>query len=157
MQPFQHNLFQPLAFFVSLPREKWGRGLRSVEHEYKLTKIKSLLKLYQNSDQTLESVREFEEHAMASGHQSLVKEAANYVEELNIRLHLDILNLVCVTTEGKVVTAAKAGNLLKRSQEMQFLEIVKDEEWQGKLFRIRCNRSNECECLTGVSQTPRNR
>ena len=28
--------------------------------------------------------REFEEHAMASGHQSLVKEAAKYAEELNI-------------------------------------------------------------------------
>ena len=56
-----------------LPREKGGRGLRSVEHEYKITKIKSLMKLYQNSDQTVEAVREFEEHAMASGHQSLVK------------------------------------------------------------------------------------
>ena len=57
-------------------REKGGRGLRSVEHEYKITKIKSLLKLYQNSDQTVEAVTEFKEHTMASGHQSLVKEAA---------------------------------------------------------------------------------
>ena len=31
----------------------------------------------------MEAVREFEEHAMASGYQSLVKEAAKYVEELN--------------------------------------------------------------------------
>ena len=48
----------------------------------------------------MEEVREFEEHAMASGHQSLVKEAAKYAEELNITLQLDILNPVCVTTEG---------------------------------------------------------
>ena len=48
--------------------------------EYKITKIK--MKLYQNSNQTVEAVREFEEHAMASGHQSLVKEAAKYAEEL---------------------------------------------------------------------------
>ena len=107
------------------------------EHEYKLTKIKLLLKLYQNSDQTVEAVKEFEEHAMASGHQSLVKEAAKYAEELNITLQLDTLNPVCITTEGKVVTAARAGNLLKKSQEMQFLEIAKDKKWQGKLFRIR--------------------
>ena len=33
---------------------KGGRGMRSVEHENKITKIKSLLKLYQNSDQTME-------------------------------------------------------------------------------------------------------
>ena len=126
-----------LTSLLYLPKEKWGRGLRSVEHENKLTKIKSLLKLYQNSDQTVEAVREFEEHAMASGHQSLVKEAAKYAEELNITLQLDTLNPVCVTTEGKVVTAARAGNLLKQSQEKQFLEIAKDKKWQGKLFRIR--------------------
>ena len=126
-----------LTSLLYLPREKGGRGLRSVEHEYKITKIKSLLKLYQNPDQTVEAVREFEEHAMASGHQSLVKEAAKYAEELNITLQLDTLNPVCVTTEGKVVTAARAGNLLKQSQEKQFLEIAKDKKWQGKLFRIR--------------------
>ena len=85
--------------------------------------------MYQNSDQTVEAVREFEEHAMASGHQSLVKEAVKYAEELNITLQLDSLNPVCVTTEGKVVTAARAGNLLKQSQEKQFLQ------WQGKIFR----------------------
>ena len=38
-------------------REKGGRGLRSVEHKYKITKIKLLLKLYQNSDRTVEAVR----------------------------------------------------------------------------------------------------
>ena len=85
----------------------------------------------------MEAVREFEKHAMASGHQSLVKEAAKYAEELNITLQLDILNPVCVTTEGKVVTAARAGKLLKKSLEMQFLEISKDKKWQRKLFRIR--------------------
>ena len=35
------------------------------------------------------------------------------------------------------MNAARAGNLLKKSQEMQFLEIAIDEKWQGKLFRIR--------------------
>ena len=96
-----------------LLREQGGRGLRSVEYEHKITKIKSLLKLYQNSDQTVEAVREFEEHAMASGHQSLVKEAVKYAQELNITLQLDSLNPVCVTTEGKVVTAARARNLFE--------------------------------------------
>ena len=68
----------------------------------------------------MEAVREFEEHAMASGHQSLVKEAAKFAEEPNITLQLDTLNPVCVTTDGKVVSAARAGNLLKQSQEKQF-------------------------------------
>ena len=80
--------------------------------------------MYQNSDQTVEAVKEFEEHAMASGHQSLVNEAATYAEELNITLQLDTLNPVCVTTEGKVMTAARAGNLLKQCHEKKFLEIA---------------------------------
>ena len=119
-----------LTSLLYLPRKKGGRGgLRSVEHEYKITKIKSLLKLYLNSDQTVEAVREFKVHARASGHQFFVKEAAKYAEELNITLQLDTLNPVCVTTEGKVVTAARAGNLLKQSQEKQFVEIAKDKKW----------------------------
>ena len=73
--------------------------------------------MYQNSDQTAEAVREFEEHAMASGHQSLVKEAAKYAEEINITLQLDTLNPLCVAKKGKVVIAARAGKLLKQSQE----------------------------------------
>ena len=83
-----------------------------------------------SSNQIVEAVREFEEHAVASGHQSLLKEAAKYAEELNITLQLDILNPV-------VVTAARAGNLLKKSHEMQFLEISKDKKWQEKLSRMR--------------------
>ena len=58
----------------------------------------------------LENLKNF---FMASGYQSLVKEAAKYAEEVNITLQLDTLNPVCVTTEGKVVTAARAGRSLK--------------------------------------------
>ena len=49
-----------LTSLLDLSRKKGGRGLRSVEHEYKITQIKSLLKLYQNSDQTVEAGRKFE-------------------------------------------------------------------------------------------------
>ena len=106
-----------LTSMLYLPRGKGGSGLRSVDTS-------------KSSNQIVEAVREFEEHAVASGHQSLLKEAAKYAEELNITLQLDILNPV-------VVTAARAGNLLKKSHEMQFLEISKDKKWQEKLSRMR--------------------
>ena len=35
---------------VYLPRALGGRGMRSVEEEYKMTKIKSAIKLYSNED-----------------------------------------------------------------------------------------------------------
>ena len=46
-----------------LPRKVGGRGLKSVENEYRLTKIKTAVNLYQNQDPTMKVVREFEERA----------------------------------------------------------------------------------------------
>ena len=60
-----------------LPREKGGRGLRSVEQEYQVTKVKVAVKLYRNDDQAMKMVRKFEERAEELGHQSLVKDAAS--------------------------------------------------------------------------------
>ena len=58
---------------VYLPRALGGRGMRSVEEEYKMTKIKSAIKLYSNEDPTMRLVRAFEENVIHQGHQSLVK------------------------------------------------------------------------------------
>ena len=65
-----------------IAREKGSRGLRSIEKEYKVTKIKAVLKLYRNGDSPMAMVREFEERAEELGHSSLVKETARYVEEI---------------------------------------------------------------------------
>ena len=53
-----------LKAIVYLPRALGGRGMRSVEEDYKMTKIKSAIKLYSNDDSTIMSlVRAFEENA----------------------------------------------------------------------------------------------
>ena len=59
------------ASLLYLPREKDGRGLRAVETEYKVTKIKAVVRLYEK-DPAMEMVREFEERAGLLGHSSLV-------------------------------------------------------------------------------------
>ena len=46
-----------------MPREKGGKGLRSIGEEYKVTKIKAAMKLYRNCDPAMAMVREFEEGA----------------------------------------------------------------------------------------------
>ena len=51
-----------------LSREQGGRGLRSVEEEYKTIKIKGALKPYKNTDSTMELVRRFQERSGALGH-----------------------------------------------------------------------------------------
>ena len=61
-------------------KKKGSRGLRSIEEEYKLTKIKAAVKLYGNGDPAMAMVREFEERAEELGHSSLVKETARYAD-----------------------------------------------------------------------------
>ena len=46
-----------------MPREKGGRGRRSIEEEYKVTKIKAAVKPYRNGDPAMAMVSEFEEKA----------------------------------------------------------------------------------------------
>ena len=61
-----------------------GTGMRSVEREYKSVKVKAAVNLYKNPDLTMETVRKFEERSVALGHQSLVKDAVKYAEELEL-------------------------------------------------------------------------
>ena len=51
-----------------LPREVRGRGLKCVENEHKLTKIKAAVNLCQNQDSTMKVVRVFEERSADTGH-----------------------------------------------------------------------------------------
>ena len=46
-----------------LPRMLGGRGIRSVEREYKQTKIKAVVRLYRNEDPAMEVVGQFEERS----------------------------------------------------------------------------------------------
>ena len=58
-----------------LPRKLGGRGLKSVEEEYKLTKIKVVVKLYSNPDPVMPVVRRYEENTEENGRRALIKGA----------------------------------------------------------------------------------
>ena len=77
-----------LTAILYMPREKGGRGLRSIEEEYKVTKIKAAVKLYRNGDSAMAMAREFEERAEELGHSSLLKEAVRYAEEMGLSCSL---------------------------------------------------------------------
>ena len=59
------------AAILYMSRKKGGRGLCSIEEEFKVTKIKAAVKLYGNGDPAMAMVREFEERAEKLGHSSL--------------------------------------------------------------------------------------
>ena len=65
-----------------LTRGKGGRGMRSVEREYKSVKVKAAVNLYKNPGLTMETVRKFEERSVALAHQSLVKDAVIFYSML---------------------------------------------------------------------------
>ena len=109
-----------------LPRHVGGGGgggggprrhvlFKSVEAEYKQTKIKSGVKLYGNEDPTLGLVRAFEEQVAVKGHRSLVKEAGKFAEELGVSLNLSYPNLKLYDEEGKEVPKEKIKDKLKQS------------------------------------------
>ena len=52
---------------LHMSRKLGGRGLKSVENEYKNTKIKAAVKLYCNADPMMAAVRSFEELPVKKG------------------------------------------------------------------------------------------
>ena len=128
-----------LKGIVYLPRALVGRGMRSLEEDYKKTKIKSAIKLYSNDDSTIMSlVRAFEENAAHHGDQPLVKEAKTFAEELGITLDLSFPYPKCRdNTDGADVPRDKINRHLKKaSQERQKTEVM-EKRWQGKLLAAR--------------------
>ena len=85
----KHPASSTALLYVS--RKKGGRGLQSVEGEYKITKIKAAMKLFSNGDPSMKMVREYEERSAALGYQSLITEALRYSGELGMTLKLSCL------------------------------------------------------------------
>ena len=74
---------------LDLLRDKGGRGLKSVEQENKLIKFEAVIKLYENPNPRMRSVRMFEERACGwKGFSLLVKDAHKFGEKLGTTLNL---------------------------------------------------------------------
>ena len=69
-----------------LSRDKVGRGMRSSETKYKETNVRAALNLYQNRDQAMKMVRDFEERAESVGQHALTMEAVAYAKEYGLQL-----------------------------------------------------------------------
>ena len=105
----------------------------------KLTKIKAAVKLYQNVEPTMRTVRMFEERAVEKGHSSLLTEAHKYAEELEIGLSLRYPN-PSFTSARRLeveVEGTKIKEFLKCAMIDKLQETVKAENWHGRLFTSR--------------------
>ena len=97
-----------------MSRKKEGRGMRSIEEEYKVTKIKAVVKLM--------ATQGFEERAKELGHNSLVKEATTLAEEMGLQLQLKKPNTTCIWHgSGEVI---RTGKLKGGTEEVSGAEIT---------------------------------
>ena len=136
-----------------LPRRLGGRGLKSVEAEYKATKIKVAINLYANRNSTTELVRQFEEKAVRTGRRSLIKDAHNYASELDLDLVLRHPNPVGRTKEGEEIEKKKIGVWTKKALVKEHQERTEEQKWQGKLTACRwLDEKLDRDCFAWLSQ-----
>lgn len=88
-----------------------GRGLKSVETQYKMTKVKTAIKLYTNRDSTMELVRQFDEKCERNGRRSIVKDAKKYAEEMGPELSLSSGAVVTTTESNEDISSEKVGKV----------------------------------------------
>ena len=110
--------------------------VKSMENEYKNTKIKAAEKLYCHADPTMAAVRSFEELAVQNGRHSIIKDAKKYAEELDLQLWLNFPNPVAVA-DGKEVEAKKVKQAIYKARQQEIQSTVSEERWQGKLIKNR--------------------
>ena len=122
-----------LTAVMHLPRHLEGRGLRPVQQEYKPTKIKAAVKLYQNVDPTMRTVHMFEERAVEKAHSLLLTEAHKYAEELEISLSLRYPNpsFTSARRPEVEVEGTKIKEFLKRAMIDKLEETLKERIGMG--------------------------
>ncbi|PFX27618.1 hypothetical protein AWC38_SpisGene7684 [Stylophora pistillata] len=132
------------------------RGLRSVETEYKETKVKAAVNLYLNRDPAMKMVREYVEEAESKGYQSMTKEAGKYAEEYGLQLQLNYPDPACVTEEGEVLFGDKWKTRLRKLQEARMERVVEEQKWQEKLITARKEDGdlNTEQCFWWLSKWP---
>ena len=136
-----------------LPRKVGGRGLKSIEAEYKLTKVKAAVRLYNNSDPTMQLVRQFEEKARRTGRHSLIGDAQRFAEELGMKLELRCPDPSGTTEQGEVIEGRKIGVCAKKAVQSKRFEDTKEKKWQGKLMMVRWEDEKlDGECFSWMTE-----
>ena len=91
--------------------------MKSVEREYKNTKIKTAVKLPCNPAPAMAAVRCFQAKAVQTGRHSIIKDGQEYARELGLQLKEDFPDPVCYTADGHEVRREKIKNYLSKGYQ----------------------------------------
>ena len=126
-----------------LPRNKGGRGLRSIENMYKEVKIKSAVKVKVDRDPRMEMVNKFHQIHLSTNSYSLYKEAKRYCceeKELEMRCDTDIMSIrsndeELKTDDEKFMDKLKV--ILARQYFTKQMNVILNSTWQGVIMKSR--------------------
>ena len=125
-----------------LPRSLGGRGLRSLEDSYKMTKIKVAIKLVEDEDQRMEIVRQFHEISEGTSSFSIFKDAKRFCDEIDVDF-VQEETLVAIVDKGSENEVAKdsesfAKHFKRKMCDQRRSEIIAST-WQGVNLAQRIN------------------
>ena len=121
--------------------------------EYKLTKVKAAVRLYNNSDPTMELVRQFGENARRTGRHSLIGDAQRFAEELGMKLEFRCPDPSFSTEQGEVIEGRKIGVWVKKAVQSKRFEDTKEKKWQGNLMPVRWEDEKlDGECFSWMTE-----
>ena len=91
----------------------------------------------------MNAVRQFEEQSTRTGHQSLLKDAIKYADELGIALNLTYPNPTCLNKDdAKKIPSKQISSNIKGRNQQHLKDITEAERWQGKLLTERWKDDN---------------
>ena len=93
--------------------------MKSVEREYKNTKIKTAVMLFCNPYPSMAAVRCSEAKAVQTGRHSIIKDTQKYARGLDLQLKLDFPDPVCYTADGQEVRGEKIKNYLTKAHQQE--------------------------------------
>ena len=118
-----------------VPRAVGGRGMKSVETVYKVTKIKTALKIQGSTDPTVKLVKN---SARSKGRHSTLEDAVKYAREFGLDLDLTKPNTTCqVVCTGDEIIDNKIPDTLKNAITCRLQQEVMDQKWQGEITAAR--------------------
>ena len=134
-----------------LPRAVGRRGMKSVETVYKVTTIKTALKIHGSTDPTVKLVKNWDDNSASKGRHSVLADAVKYAREFGLDLDLTKPNATCqVASTGDEIIDNEVPDALKKGITSRLRQEVMDQKWQGKITAARWKDQdlNLKECYT---------
>ena len=120
-----------------LPRNKGGRGLRSLETAYKSTKIKLAMKMIEDKDPRMVMVKTFHSNRLETSSFSIFKDARKYSQEMGLRIDFDADAVTVVDYTNNERISSKLSQVIKSKVVIKAKEEILNSTWQGVNYKQR--------------------